>query len=160
MAGIKVKKPDGTVVEIDKSTIASLNPDQIAAIMASITSGASIPKTEENSKHQPLTLDQVVSGGKRHKIALFLANQYAVNMKLETNEIHKDWMEIIARDNYALYIDKSNLTQYLTRLAEVDYLEKEKVPGRGVIWTITDRLIAEYPEIPMDNFTSLIENKI
>lgn len=162
MAGIKIQKPDGTVVEIDKATLSSLQPDQLSAIMSSLA-GTNDPGVTPTPVEEPaltLSIDEVVAGSKRDKVALFLANQYSIGMSLETKEIHRDWMEMVARDNYDLYLEKSHLNQYLTRLAEYGYIGKNKIAGRGVRWTIEEHLVATYPEIPIAQFNEILSNSI
>ncbi len=158
MAGMKITKPDGTVVEIDKSMLKSLSPDQLAALMSSLTqSSAPVPKQATEPEHPTYvrTPEEIWNGGKRERIGLFLANQYALGMTLETVDIHRDWMETLASKNYDLYIEKSHLTQYLTRLAEMGYLKKEKIPGRGVVWTTLELLYEHYPQVPMESFQKI-----
>lgn len=158
MAGMKITKPDGTVVEIDKSMLKTLSPDQLAALMSSLTQPTAVttkPSSEMESSIPQRTPEEIWNGGKRERVGLFLANQYAKGITLETVEIHKDWMETLASKNYDLYIEKSHLTQYLTRLAEMGYLKKEKIPGRGVVWTTLDLLYEHYPQVPMETFNEI-----
>ncbi|RMG34058.1 MAG: hypothetical protein D6732_10920 [Methanobacteriota archaeon] len=159
MAGMKITKPDGTIVEIDKSMLKSLSPDQLAALMSSLTQSTSPPPQKTSSESEKIaymrTPEEIWNGGKRERIGLFLANQYALGMTLETVDIHRDWMETLVSKNYDLYIEKSHLTQYLTRLAEMGYLKKEKIPGRGVVWTTLELLYEHYPQVPMENFQKI-----
>ncbi len=155
MSGMKITKPDGTVVEIDKSMLKSLSPEQLTALISSLTQPVQtqVPsKPQEPATKILRTPEEIWNSGKRERVGLFLANQYAVGVVLETTDIHRDWMESLVSKNYDLYIEKSHLTQYLTRLAEMGYLKKEKIQGRGIRWTILQKLHDDYPQVPIENF--------
>ena len=156
MAGFKVSKPDGTTFEIDKTTLSLLKPDQLAAIVTSLSQQPEKVETDTTTIRQPRILEDIINGGKRERLALFLANNYTHNMVLETADIHRDWMSIVARDNYELYLEKSHISQYLTRLAEMGLITKEKAVGRPVQWVLGMNLFQEYPTIEMDMLPGLL----
>ncbi len=159
MAGMRITRPDGTIVEIDKAMLKSLSPEQLAAMMSSLTTPASSSAVSSDPLPQQRPVrspEEIWNSGKRERVGLFLANQYAVGMVLDTTDIHRDWTEMMTAKNYDLHLEKSHLTQYLTRLAEMGYLEKVKVPGRGVQWTILERLHQDYPQIPIEVIDKII----
>ncbi len=161
MAGMKVTKPDGTIVEIDKAMLKSLSPEQLSALVGSLTQTEKLkePVKEDKAKINHLkkrTMEEIWNSSKRERVGLFLANQYAPNTILDTTDIHRDWIETFAKDNYDLYIEKSHLTQYLTRLSEMSYLIKQKIPGRGVRWITQESLTEDYPQIQLEQVKLLI----
>ena len=159
MAGLKVSRPDGTTLEIDKRTLSSMEPNQLKAIFSSLAPSPQIESEPNPEIIEPRSIEEIMKGGKRDKIALFLANNYTDTLILETAEIHRDWITIVAQDNYDLYLEKSHFNQYLTRLAKLKLVTKRKLLGKRLTWKLNSRIFEEYPKIGVAELPTLFANQ-
>ena len=106
------------------------------------------------------TMDDFINGSKIDKFAFFLVSQYSQGMTLTTQDIHKDWTQFIAKDNYDLMIGKSNLAQYLTRMSERGLLSKNKKKGKQITWTLEKQLYLEYQSLEISEIQMHLSQEI
>lgn len=156
MAGLKITKPDGTVVEVDKSAIAAIPKD----VLLSLLTGTPANGDSEEPEVEIKTVEDFIHGSKIDKFAFFLVSQYSKGMVLSTLDIHKDWTQFIAKDNYDLMIGKSNLAQYLTRMSERNLITKNKKKGRPITWTLEDQLYREYQSLEIAEIQMYISQEM
>ena len=156
MAGLKITKPDGTIVEVDKSAIAAIPKD----VLLSLLTGSPASEEDAGDEVEMKTMEDFVNGSKIDKFAFFLVAQYSQGMTQTTQDIHKDWTQFIAKDNYDLMIGKSNLAQYLTRMAERGLLSKNKKKGKQITWTLERQLYLEYQSLGINEIHMHLSQEI
>ncbi len=156
MAGLKITKPDGTIVEVDKSAISAIPKD----VLLSLLTGTPTTAEDNEPEVEMKTMDDFINGSKIDKFAFFLVSQYSQGMTLTTQDIHKDWTQFIAKDNYDLMIGKSNLAQYLTRMSERGLLTKNKKKGKQITWTLERQLYLEYQSLEISEIQIHLSQEI
>lgn len=155
--GMKITTPDGYQIEIDHTTLNSLSRDKLAQIMSVISkSSPNTVATQDNS----ITLEQIAnSDNKKYWIALFLANYYALDFQVSTNDIHKAWTQEVVSQNYdKFYLSKSNMNEYLNRLTDDGFVKKSIT--KPIFWQITEKLTTVFPNFQLSELPQLISNSI